>query len=144
MGTPFQEIYNAFQSMILEDEWAAWDDDEVDIDLRYLLEQAIPFFKFPRVSLERNEDGFINTLSSIEIQILASYMKIAWLNRCILTWQHLKPLYSESDFSQANLIDKFTKLIAEERSNTLYLENLYYRSINGKPFNYKVLGEQNE
>lgn len=142
MGTSYQEIYSAFQSMILEDEWAAWEEEDVETDFRLLLEQAIPYFKFPRTSLERNDEGFTNTLNTIEIQILASYMKIAWLNRCILTWQHLKPLYSEADFSQANLIDKFTKLLAAERTNTVYLENLYYRSIDGKPFNYRVLGEQ--
>lgn len=142
MGTSYQEIYSAFQSMILEDEWAAWEEEDVETDFRLLLEQAIPYFKFPRTSLERNDEGFTNTLNTVEIQILASYMKIAWLNRCILTWQHLKPLYSEADFSQANLIDKFTKLLAAERTNTVYLENLYYRSIDGKPFNYRVLGEQ--
>lgn len=142
MGTSYQEIYSAFQSMILEDEWAAWEEEDIETDFRLLLEQAIPYFKFPRTSLERNDEGFTNTLNTVEIQILASYMKIAWLNRCILTWQHLKPLYSEADFSQANLIDKFTKLLAAERTNTVYLENLYYRSIDGKPFNYRVLGEQ--
>ena len=142
MGTSYQEIYSAFQSMILEDEWAAWEEEDIETDFRLLLEQAIPYFKFPRTSLERNDEGFTNILNTIEIQILASYMKIAWLNRCILTWQHLKPLYSEADFSQANLIDKFTKLLAAERTNTVYLENLYYRSIDGKPFNYRVLGEQ--
>ena len=109
MGTSYQEIYSAFQSMILEDEWAAWEEEDIETDFRLLLEQAIPYFKFPRTSLERNDEGFTNILNTIEIQILASYMKIAWLNRCILTWQHLKPLYSEADFSQANLIDKFTK-----------------------------------
>lgn len=142
MGTSYQEIYSAFQSMILEDEWAAWAEEDIATDFRLLLEQAIPYFKFPRVSLERNEEGFTSTLGYMEIQILASYMKIAWLNRCILTWQHLKPLYSEADFSQANLIDKFTKLLAAERNNAVYLENLYYRSIDGKVFNYRVLGEQ--
>lgn len=142
MATSYQDIYNAFQSMILDDEWAAWETEDVEADFRLLLEQAIPYFKFPRVSLERNDEGFVNNLSYMEVQILATYMKIAWLNRCILTWQHLKPLYSEQDFSQANLIDKFTKLLAAERSNAVYLENLYYRSIDGKVFQYRVLGKQ--
>lgn len=140
--TSLQTVYDAFQSMILEDEWATWDEEMVEDDFKFLLDQAIPYFKFPKQKIEYDGDSFTTDLSTFEIQILAAYMKIAWLNRCILTWQHLKPLYSEQDFSQANLIDKFTKLLAAERKNVVYLENLYYRSIDGKPFPYRKLGEQ--
>jgi hypothetical protein len=38
-------------------------------------------------------------------------MKCEWLNRTILTWENVKPLYEEKDFSQANLIDKFTQML---------------------------------
>jgi hypothetical protein len=44
------------------------------------------------------------------IQILATYMKVEWLDRTILTWNNLRPLYDEADFSYANLIDKLIKL----------------------------------
>jgi hypothetical protein len=30
---------------------------------------------------------------------LATYMKCEWLNRTILTWENVKPLYEERDFS---------------------------------------------
>jgi len=33
------------------------------MDLRELLESAIPWFKFPRVSLEHNDEGFVNDLN---------------------------------------------------------------------------------
>jgi hypothetical protein len=45
-------------------------------------------------------------LSNFEIQILAGYMKCEWLERTILSWENVKPLYVERDFSQANLLDK--------------------------------------
>ena len=66
-------------------------------------------------------------------------MKCEWLNRTILTWENVKPLYEERDFSQANLIDKFIKLLEQEKRNALNLERIYYRVIKGKPFDYSKL-----
>lgn len=137
MGTPFQAVYNAFTSKILEDEWYTWDDITVEADMNAILESAIPYFKFPRTSLERTEEGFINDLNSIEIQILATHMKVEWLTRTILSWQNLKPLYSEQDFSQANLIDKLTKLLQETKKGARELESIYYRSVDGAPYKYR-------
>ncbi len=142
--TPYQDVYDAFLSKILDDEWVNWTEEEMNQDLRKLLESAIPFFKFPRVSLERNDIGFINTLGSEEIEILASYMKVCWLNRAILTWEHVKPMYEERDFSEANLIDKLNRLLIEERKNAKALESLYYRSVNHKPYNYSALAGAQE
>ena len=66
--------------------------------------------------------------------------KIAlWLNRCIMTWENVKPLYAERDFSQANLLDKLEKMLDSERTNAEKMESIYYRSRNGKPFNFSKL-----
>ena len=137
MGTPFQVVYDAFTVKILEDEWYTWDDSMVEADMRAILESAIPYFKFPRTSLTRADDCFENNLSSVEVQILATYMKVEWLNRTILSWQNLKPLYSEQDFSQANLIDKLTKLLQETKKGAKELEGIYYRSVDGAPYKYR-------
>ena len=137
--TPYTVIYEAFLSKILEDEWGNWTEEEVKADLRLILEGAIPWFKFPRVSLERDEEGFKAILGSEEIQILAAYMKCEWLNRTILTWENVKPLYEERDFSQANLLDKFNQLLVKEEKKALSLERIYYRSVKGKPFDYSRL-----
>ncbi|MBQ4122233.1 hypothetical protein IJD44_00690 [bacterium] len=137
--TPYQKIYDAFLAKMLEDEWGDWSWEEVNTDWRAMLEGAIPWFKFPRVSLDRDDNGFIEDLSNEEIQILASYMKCEWLNRTILTWENVKPLYEERDFSQANLLDKFNNMLEKEEYKALKLERVYYRSIKGKPFNYGKL-----
>lgn len=137
MGTPFQVVYDAFTVKILEDEWYTWDDLMVDADMRAILESAIPYFKFPRTPLTRVDGYFENDLNSIEVQILATYMKVEWLNRTILSWQNLKPLYSEQDFSQANLIDKLTKLLQETKKGAKELEGIYYRSVDGAPYKYR-------
>ncbi len=137
--TSYETVYDAFLSKILEDEWGFWTEEEIKQDLRSLLEGAIPWFKFPRVSLNRGDDGFENDLSNEEIQIIATYMKCEWLNRTILTWENVKPLYDERDFSQANLIDKFNAMLAGEQKHAAKLESIYYRSVNKVPFPYRKL-----
>lgn len=141
--TPYQKVYDAFLVKMLEDEWVNWTEEEVSQDLRGILEGAVSWFKFPRVSLDRDDNGFINDLDNEEIQILACYMKCEWLNRTILTWENVKPLYEERDFSQANLLDKFNQLLEAEKYNALKLERIYYRSIKGKPFKYSNLAGDN-
>ena len=136
------EIYAAFLSKMTEDEWTGWTDEEVEADWRTLLDAAIPYFKFPRVSLEYDlETGqFIDeNMSNMEVQIIATYMKCEWLNRTILTWENIKPLYVERDFSQANLIDKLKALLEREEYKALKLERVYYRSRKGRPFDYRRL-----
>ncbi len=137
--TPYFKVYEAFLARILEDEWQDWLIEEAEADWRQILEAALPWFKFPRVSLEHDENGFVNDLSHQEIQIIANYMKCEWLNRCLLTWENVKPLYQERDFSQANLIDKLDEAIKQERANALAMESIYYRSRDGKPFNYSSM-----
>ena len=120
--TPYNIIYNAFLTKILEDEWADWEDIYVRADLKTILLSAIPYFKFPRVNLQNRDDIkeiFYDDLNNEEIQILATYMKVEWLNRNILTWENIRPMYDEADFSQANLIDKFIKLQEREEEKAL-------------------------
>lgn len=144
MGTPYSDIYDAFLAKVEEDDW----DESTDIaamlnDWRYILESAIPNFKFPRVSLKRDDDGFVNELGTDEIQILANLMKEEWLSRTINSWENVKVMYDERDFSQANLLDKLTKLMTKTEEKNRKLQKLYYRSITDnetgerKPYNYK-------
>ena len=137
--TSFDVVYDAFLSKILEDEWEDWDENELRQDLFMFLQAAVMRFKFPRVSLEYTKCGFTADLTNDEIQILASYMKCEWLDRSIMTWENVKPLYEERDFSQANLLDKLKSTLDYERINAARLEGFYYRSINGKSYQYSGL-----
>ena len=143
--TELRAIYDAFLGKMLEDEWLNWDLEDIEADWRVLLNAALPWFKFPRVSLdivvdeEDDEEKFEADLNNEEIQIIATYMKCEWLNRTILTWENVKPLYEERDFSQANLLDKFNEMLAAEKKNAARLEAVYYRSIKRKPFGYSQL-----
>ena len=137
--TPYTKVYEAFLARILEDEWENWLVEEAEEDWKQLLDMAIPHFKFPRVSLEQNDEGFSGDLGVEEIQILANFMKVEWLNRCIMTWENVKPLYVERDFSQANLLDKLNAMLKNELANAEKMESIYYRSRSGKPFDFTKL-----
>lgn len=140
--TPYSVIYSAFLAKQTDDEWENWTVHEISADFRQMLESAIPYFKFPRVSLERDNKGFKEDLNDQEVQILATYMKCEWLNRVILSWENVKNLYTERDFSQANLLSKFNELLAAERKQAQKLEAIYYRSVERKPFPYRKLAKQ--
>ena len=137
--TSVQTVYSAFLSKMLDDDWTNWNQEEVESDLAELLNGAIPYFKFPRVSLDINDDNFEGDLSNEEVQILATYMKCEWLNRSILTWERIKPLYEERDFSEANMLDKLYDSLEIERNRALKLESIYYRSIKRSPWDYTRL-----
>ena len=137
--TPFTAVYDAFLSRILEDEWQNWMMEEAEQDWRQIMANALSWFKFPRVSLEYNEEGFLGDLSNEEIQIIADFMKCEWFNRCIMTWENIKPLYEERDFSQANLLDKLKSLYEAQEKKAREREAIYYRSRKGKPFDFTKL-----
>ena len=137
--TSFGTVYEAFLSKILDDEWDHMIKEEIDRDLGQLLEGAIPWFKFPKKSLAREDTYFLEELSPQEIQILATYMKCEWLNRSIMTWENIKPLYDERDFSQANFLDRLTKSLELEKREARRLESLYYRTEDHRPFNYRKM-----
>jgi hypothetical protein len=61
--TPFNKVYEAFLSRILEDEWQQWMIEEAEQDWRLILNNAITWFKFPRVSLECDGNGFVDNLT---------------------------------------------------------------------------------
>ena len=146
--TNLQVVYEAFLAKILEDDWENWLIQDAEADWYAILQGALPWFKFPRVSLDIVTDEvsgkqvFSDNLNNEEIQILATYMKCEWLNRNILTWENVKPLYEERDFSQANLLDKFKEMLKKEENKVAKLEGIYYRSIKRAPFDYSKLATQ--
>lgn len=142
--TSYDKVYDAFLARILEDEWDNWLIEEAENDWRQILEMALPHFKFPRVDLTHDDLGFSGDLGYEEIQIIANFMKCEWLNRCIMTWENVKPLYVERDFSQANLLDKLQNLLESELKRAKEMESIYYRSRKGKPFNYSKLASKVE
>ena len=145
MATPFVKVYDAFLAKITADEWTIEEELAiVERDWREMLKWAISQFKYPRVSLEIEEvEGtednlpvvcqFKEELTNAEIQLLATYMKQAWIQRCIASWEQIRQLYADKDFSQANMLDKLNKLAAQIKIDVRHAEGVYDRARNHRP-----------
>lgn len=144
-------VYDAFLSKVNEDDWAdgyTQEDLEWFIkDWRAFLNSAISYFKFPNCSLDIDEETqtFVDkNMTSQEVHVLATYMKQEWLKRTVDSWENIKTQYDEKDFSQANLLKTFIQLKDQVTEEAKFLESVYYRSLNKKPFNYgKLSGKRN-
>lgn len=139
MATPFLKVYEAFLARITADEWTLEEELAiVERDWRELLKMAIFRFKYPRVGLDIEEvsegvEQFSNALTNDEIQILALFMKHEWIKRCIASWENIRQLYADKDFSQANHLDKLNKLEAAVRLEIENALGIYDRSRNKRP-----------
>lgn len=153
MATPFVQVYDAFLARITADEWTLEEELAiVERDWRQLLKMAIFRFKYPRVSLEIEESTdensvyqFTEDLTNDQIQLLALYMKHEWVKRCIASWQNIRQLYADKDFSQANHLDKLNKLEAAVALEVQHAEGIYDRSRFKRPANLfrKLAGKNN-
>ena len=158
--TSYKIIYDAFLAKVQEDEWCneVSDYNAAVADWESFLEAAIPWFKFPRVSLSRVPSEYDNNsvtlgyfeqdLNDQEIQILATLMKWMWLDRTINSWENVKVMYDERDFSQANLLNNFIKLLEKTEKQTHRLQKLYSRSRSDgsggrKPYQFSKLAGRN-
>ena len=148
MATPFLKVYEAFLARITADEWTLEEDIAiVERDWQQLLDIAIFRFKYPRNSLKKLEFDLdpncdCNPLISCafegdsdqdEIQLLALYMKHEWIKRCIASWENIRQLYADKNFSQANHLDKLNKLEAAVAEEIHKAEGIYDRSRNKRP-----------
>lgn len=161
MATPFLKVYDAFLARITADEWTLEEELAiVERDWQELLNIAIFRFKYPRVGLEKEEvepdlEGedshglkmyqFVNDLTNDEIQLLALYMKHEWVKRCIASWENIRQLYADKDFSQANHLDKLNKLEAAIQVEVRRAEGIYDRSRKKRPADLfkKLAGKKN-
>lgn len=126
--TSYQTIYDAFLAKVLEDDWGfEMPTEDILADQRSILESALPFFKSPRYSLARTDDGFTADFDTDTIQMVANFMKQEWLDRTVNSWENVKGQYEERDFSQANLLDKFIKLLDRTEKKVERLQQSYGR-----------------
>lgn len=137
--TKFSTVYNAFLSLITDDMYMELTKEDTLSMLNELLVSAIPWFEFPRKSLdtlppeyaEDEEDGyFASDLTDEEVRILAQYMVVEWLGQQLASIENIRMKYSGSDFkmtSQANHMSKIQSLQKEYERKGFHLQRLYKR-----------------
>ena len=72
-------------------------------------------------------------------------MKHEWVKRCIASWENIRQLYADKDFSQANHLDKLNKLEAAIEVEVNHAEGVYDRSREKRPADLfkKLAGKKN-
>lgn len=99
-------------------------------DWKQIMDAAVFRIRYPHVSLDYDteSESFKETLGNDEIQMIAYFMKLEWINRDIATWDNLRQLYSDKDFSQANFLDKLNKTAAQVEDTCRLMLDRYGRA----------------
>ena len=132
MGTDFNIIYTRFYSKITDDMYMELDRAQTDALLEELLINALPWFEFPRVSLQYStiKHCFRYELSDEEVNIIATYMVLGWFDQQLASVEVSRMKFSGSDFkftSQANHMAKLIDLRKEYERVGFHLQRLYKR-----------------
>lgn len=137
--TYFEEIYSIFLSKITDDMYMELTKEQTYSLLQELLLSAIPWFEFPRTSLDfelmtdvqgAEQSYFIYELNKEEKNILAIYMIVEWLSQQLASVELVRMKYSGSDFkftSQANHMAKLQNLKTDYEDKGFKLQRLYKR-----------------
>ena len=131
--TTFKDIYNCFYRKITDDMYMELSETETAAMTEELFIDAINHFEFPRVNIydydiEKKEYNI--KLSIEEINIIATYMVVAWLNQQVASVELTRMKYSGSDFkftSQANHLSKLLALKKDFEQQGFHLQRLYKR-----------------
>lgn len=134
MGTPFTVLYDSVLSKIRDYDFFNMKQDEIYEVLSDYLRPAIAAFRSCKQDIsKRNEEGFECILTDTEVEILANYMTIAYLDsNYIRVPLALKQTLSSKDFnafSPANHLEKMVEMREKYRKDneTLLVRYSYIR-----------------
>jgi hypothetical protein len=134
MGTPFTVLYDSVLSKIRDYDFFNMKQDEIYKVLSDYLRPAIAAFRSCKQDIsKRTEEGFECTLTDTEVEILANYMTIAYLDsNYIRVPLALKQTLSSKDFnafSPANHLEKMVEMREKYRKDneTLLVRYSYIR-----------------
>ena len=130
MGTPFTELYGSVLSKIKDYDFLNLEEYEIYEVLSDYLRPAIAAFRGCKQDLsQRTDTAFDVTLTDTEIEILANYMTIAYLDsNYIRVPLALKQTLSSKDFnafSPANHLDKMVAMREKYRKDNETLLSRY-------------------
>ena len=143
--TMFLTVYDRFLGKITDDMYMEMTLLDTLRDLQNLLVEAIPMFEFPRINIYdyqkfeltvdddntvNDESCFFLKLTTEEINILATLMKLIWLRRQIASIENIRMKYSGTDFkftSQANHLGKLITLQETIEKEDRHNQRLYKR-----------------
>lgn len=134
--TPYSDVYKAFLGEIQDDFYLNAAEDIIENDLNILLNKSIVQFSYPKVNIRDKNDmlqQFNVTLDIDEIEILATGMVLAWVERELHSVDMLRQSMTTKDFntySQAPHINALAR--TSERAEKKLKKMLIKYSIRNK------------
>lgn len=131
MTTPYSDIYEIFKENITDYELLSLSEDDLNTTLKNFLKGAIVYFSNCKKDLSDRDDTneeFNIDLNDTEIEILAQYMVLKWLEPRIKNIANLEQFVNSSDFklySQANHLGELRQLYKDAQENIFRLESSY-------------------
>jgi len=134
-NTSFSVVYDSFLSKVTDDMYMELFPDETNALLQDLMLTALPWFEFPRVDIfdyDLEKESFNIELSNEEVNIIATYMVVAWMGEQLASIENIRMKYSGADFkltSQAAHMKTLLALRDAYKSEGFHLQRLYKRRI---------------
>lgn len=139
----FEVLYSQFLSSISSYTLLQLSDDEIQSELKNLIDRAIGAFKFPKTELtySLNESTyqyeFDNELTQREFNVLLAWMKVYWLEYQISKEEQFDNQYYDSNvrtFSAGNLLAQLNRMYENFTSAAKKAEYDYSRiASDGRP-----------
>ncbi len=131
MATPYSDVFDTFLSKITDYSYINYTNDELESDFNKMLKSACAratSIKEDRLTRDSILQEFISDLTDLEVEILACFMLVEWLNPKINNIELLKQSLSSKDFqmySQANHLKELQQLRVSARKEASSLMNTY-------------------
>jgi hypothetical protein len=115
----FELLYSQFLSSISSYTLAQLSDDEIQAELFNFAKRAITNFKFPKIDLSYTFDettytySFDNAVTQKELNVILSYMKVAWIDFIISKEERFQGQYFDDNvrtFSMGNILAQLNRL----------------------------------
>jgi predicted component of type VI protein secretion system len=115
VGTPYSEIFDAYFVKVKDDLYTAMKPAELELELIKVMEAALPRFLYPKVNLDNRSNTsktFDDTLTSAEIQIIATLMNVIWAESKCSDIEVARQLYRDHDFQLTSQASHLRALLA--------------------------------
>lgn len=130
MKTTVQEVYDVFLSKIVDYDYAKFSEQDLQTELLYKLKSAIAKFLYAdEITINEYTDEFNRELSSLEIEVLAYGMVLAWVEPMVNSVEVMKQRLGSKDFqmfSQANHAKELREIKIQATRDFDYWQNRYY------------------
>lgn len=126
MNTPFQEVFDAFLSKVVEYSFLSLTEEELEEELTMKLKSAFPKAMLKDVKLDLDYGEFTRELSALEIEALSYWLVYEWITPKVNNVELFQYRLGSKDyerFSEANHLRTMIEIKNDAYSQARYYSN---------------------